>query len=248
MVEVDKEEQRVERIAKTQLGHKQEEIDFMERSFIPKLKKALDEQKEKGVDKKTFASNIGTTPNTLNNWLNNVSTPSFLSLIKLSQYLGVSTDYLCGTEEDGKKQKIESTKEFLASIWQQYKYCHNRPLYMSIRDDDVYINTLPNTGYSTDYIEWIQSEYDCDKENAMKIIKMYEDEKINTKKPLSILFANEIVQEFLNSLKTFESLLMEEKISDEQFNGFIESEIDRKGKKLSLFFEKEKKELDEILK
>lgn len=63
------------------------------------VKRILDLLDKKGITKNKMLTDLGLSKNLFVNWIKRGTTPNGEALIKISTYLGVSTDYLLGTEK-----------------------------------------------------------------------------------------------------------------------------------------------------
>ena len=63
------------------------------------VKRILDLLERKGITKNKMLTDLGLSKNLFVNWIKRGTTPNGEALIKISTYLGVSTDYLLGTEK-----------------------------------------------------------------------------------------------------------------------------------------------------
>lgn len=71
-------------------------------------------REKRGLSQEELAQNIGTSPQTLATWEQNLSAPDSISLIKVADFFGVTSDYL-STED--KRILSPSTKGLSKNEW-----------------------------------------------------------------------------------------------------------------------------------
>lgn len=193
-------EETTKKIATKTSQHKKDKDDFMEKYFLPNLRKALE---NKGMKQTELATKIDVSPQVISNWFGNRATPDILNLSRISDVLDISIDSLCGKNEERISSDIENFKGLLSSMWKQYRYCKN---YLCFH-------------YS---INERQMKYTSKQLEAIKSIDNF---KPRTMFEISIDY--EGVQIFLETLKKFDELYSDSFINEEMFNNFIEAQIDR---------------------
>lgn len=100
------------------------------------LGRRITEQREKrGVSQETLAETLKVSHQTVLKWESGISTPSIDNLLKLSEVLGVSLEYLLkGNQDDGfspSKQNESELKESEESAVQEYPYVPDIPEWSS---------------------------------------------------------------------------------------------------------------------
>ena len=68
------------------------------------VKRILDLLERKGITKNKMLTDLGLSKNLFVNWIKRGTTPNGEALIKISTYLGVSTDYLLGTKPEKRER------------------------------------------------------------------------------------------------------------------------------------------------
>lgn len=79
--------------------------------FGERLKLVLDNNEIKQVD---LARHLNLSQQAINRWCQNITRPDFETLVKIADFLNVSTDFLLGKEEkDSKNEDILKEKQIL---------------------------------------------------------------------------------------------------------------------------------------
>ncbi|MGN8809359.1 helix-turn-helix domain-containing protein [Absicoccus porci] len=196
-------EETTNKIATKTSQHKKDKDDFMEKNFIPNLRKALD---DKGMKQSELATKIDVSPQVISNWLGNRATPDILDLSRISDVLDIPIDRLCGKNEEHINSDIESFKGLLTSIWKQCIFCDDNNLQFIVNEGEVVFDNV-------------------DFELAVA------NDDLKRPKFLNIYIENNQVQEFLKNLNTFKGLYKNGTITKEQFNDFMESQIEKLAQK-----------------
>lgn len=112
-----------------------------------KLKQILE---SKHIDRKIVAKHLSMTKNAFDKWINETREPDLESLIKLAEFLGVSTDVLLDAGRKGYVQiqmeetKAKELKAILQEIIQQIDFQINGNVQINIGDNQTINNNKDN--------------------------------------------------------------------------------------------------------
>lgn len=198
----------LEQTTNTQLKNG-ESVKDLTSEIVRRLRTVLS---EKNMSQSRLGEKTGIGKATISKWFTGDSAISLLNLYKVANALDVSIDSLCGLNTKNTQRNIESFKDLLTSIWKQCIFCDENNLQFIVNEGEVVFDNV-------------------DFELAVA------NDDLKRPKFLNIYIENNQVQEFLKNLNTFKGLYKNGTITKEQFNDFMESQIE----KLALKNEEEKR-------
>ena len=155
-----------------------EDAKQLSKQITQRIRKIL---RERNTTQKTLAKDIGVDTSQVSKWMNNENSISTLYLYKISKALNVSIDWLCGIEkkEDDNKSRINSMRDMLTSIWEQYLYCENgmEIIQCNIKNDPTSLDEELSNAIVFDY--GLCGEINTFLESFKKFVALYKSNDIN---------------------------------------------------------------------
>lgn len=137
-------EKQADKTQESALKHRAEVKDLAKNYISVRIRERIDQI---GLQQNDLAKELRVSAQMVNTWVSkkNAQCPDVLNLYKIAQALDVPMDYLCGADikEQKKQKKIESIKDLLQSIWDQYDYCHANGIKVDFKKDKAQLS--PNS-------------------------------------------------------------------------------------------------------